>query len=179
MFSLSKKKKKAIPRISYAFPAPLGLPSPAAPGRGLRGRRAPGLFTRPADRPGLFLLPEPVSIIKLFFLIVGLQRHVGDFPRRWGEGALLNPSLTLRLGHTARAEARDPQVGRRYPASPSRAARLKGTRAQASRAPGRTGRRLHLRRRFRPGGTLLCRRLPVRASPGRAGIRRGGGAARL
>lgn len=109
------------------------------------------MFTRPADRPGLFLLPEPGSIIKLFFLIVGLQRHVGDFPGRWGEGAQLNPSLPLRLGRTAGAQAGDPQVGGRYPASPSPSREAQGTRAEASGAQGRTGRRLHLRRRFRPG----------------------------
>lgn len=48
------------------------LPSPAPGGAGSAGRGQPGplapeLFTGPADRPGLFQLPEPVSIIKLFF----------------------------------------------------------------------------------------------------------------
>lgn len=110
------------------------------------------MFTRPADRPGLFLLPEPVSIIKLFFLIVGLQRHVGDFPGRWGEGSLLNPSLPLHRGRTARGGGRRPAGGRQVPGQPQPSREAQGTRAEASRAPGRTGRRLHLRRRFRRGG---------------------------
>lgn len=129
------------------------------------------MFTRPADRPGLFLLPEPVSIIKLFFLIVGLQRHLGDFPsgggREAGGGsALLNPSLTCAWD--ARPAQRRPvrPAGGRQVLSQSQPGReAPGTRVHASRAPGRSGRRLHLRRRFRSGdgGAPLCRRLPVRA----------------
>lgn len=53
------------------FQLPAAAPLPHSRGAGSAGRRpgplAPELFTGPADPPSLFQLPEPVSIIKLFF----------------------------------------------------------------------------------------------------------------